>query len=134
MNKQGRMWGDVDEKHEKFYIPILRAFKDELMRLYTANNSEIASNLLSCLIGSHDFYKIIKDNGMVSVQSFNILGSLKWGSKILSPTRIVEVSLKKDSRTTLMAIFDKGWQISFRIHNASSKVETSLGLDIQIVG
>jgi len=29
---------------------------------------------------------------------------------------------------------DGGWQFSFRIHNASTKVETSLKFDIQIVG
>jgi hypothetical protein len=30
--------------------------------------------------------------------------------------------------------FDKGWQISFRIHNASTMVEPSLKFDINIVG
>jgi hypothetical protein len=29
---------------------------------------------------------------------------------------------------------DNGWQISFRIHNASSKVENSLKFDIQLTG
>ena len=29
---------------------------------------------------------------------------------------------------------DNGWQISFRIHSASSKVEPSLKFDIQLVG
>lgn len=29
---------------------------------------------------------------------------------------------------------DNGWQFSFRIHNASTKVETSLKFDIQIIG
>ena len=29
---------------------------------------------------------------------------------------------------------DGGWQFNFRIHNASTKVETSLKFDIQIVG
>lgn len=29
---------------------------------------------------------------------------------------------------------DKGWAISFRIHNASSRIEPSLKFDIQLVG
>ena len=29
---------------------------------------------------------------------------------------------------------DEGWQFSFRIHNASTKVEPSLKFDVQIVG
>ena len=29
---------------------------------------------------------------------------------------------------------DGGWQFSFRIHNASTKVETSLKFDVQIIG
>ena len=33
-----------------------------------------------------------------------------------------------------MAVFDKGWQLSFRIHSASSRVESSLKFDVQIVG
>lgn len=29
---------------------------------------------------------------------------------------------------------DNGWQISFRIHNASSKVEPSLKFDVELIG
>jgi len=32
------------------------------------------------------------------------------------------------------AVFHKGWQLSFRIHNASTLVEPSLKFDINIVG
>ena len=50
------------------------------------------------------------------------------------PTRIVELDFKKNSSTTLELIMDNGWQISFRIHNASSKVEPSLKFDVQLIG
>ncbi len=30
--------------------------------------------------------------------------------------------------------FDQGWQLSFRIHNASTMVEPSLKFDINIIG
>jgi hypothetical protein len=29
---------------------------------------------------------------------------------------------------------DNGWQLSFRIHNASTKVEPSLKFDVQFIG
>lgn len=41
--------------------------------------------------------------------------------------------LKKLS-TTLELIIDNVWQISFGIHNASRKVESSLKFDVQLIG
>ena len=54
-------------------------------------------------------------------------------SKLKLPSRLIEISFKPNSKTTLLAYFDEGWQISFRIHNASSKVESSLKFDINLV-
>ncbi len=48
--------------------------------------------------------------------------------------RIIELSFKPNSTDTLFLICDEGWQISFRIHNASSKVEPSLKFDINLIG
>jgi hypothetical protein len=50
------------------------------------------------------------------------------------PTRIVSFDFKPGSNNTLELYMDGGWQFSFRIHNASSRVEASLKFDIQIVG
>ena len=50
------------------------------------------------------------------------------------PTRIVSLEYKPDSKNTLELYLDGGWQFSFRIHNASTKVESSLKFDIQIIG
>ena len=33
-----------------------------------------------------------------------------------------------------MMVLDEGWQISFRIHYASSLLETSLKFDINLIG
>ena len=49
------------------------------------------------------------------------------------PTRIVSLGYKQGSKNTLELCLDYGWQFSFRIHNASTKVETSLKFDIQII-
>ena len=53
---------------------------------------------------------------------------------IISSTRIVSLDFKSNSLNTLELYLDNKWQFTFRIHNASSKVETSLKFDIQIVG
>ncbi len=90
--------------------------------------------LVQYLLGRYDYYKVIKENGTISAMSFNINGTLKWGSKMPLPTQITAIALKPNSDTTLFMTFDKGWQLSFRIHNASSRVEPSLKFDINIIG
>lgn len=133
-HRKKEKWRDIPDKKQLYYMPILQAFKTELDALFKANTVRVASGLVQYLLGRFDFYKVIKENGNVSIMSFNIAGSLKWGSKMSLPTRIIETSMKPHSETTLIVTFDKGWQISFRIHNASTRVEPSLKFDINIVG
>lgn len=127
-------WRDIVEKEAKYYLPVLNAFRDELKRIYSIGGNKIAAQFLHYLLGKNDFYKIVKENGTVSIQSFNINGTLSWGKKLPLPSRIIQADLKPHSLTTLLVVFDHGWQISFRIHNASSKIEPSLKFDIQLVG
>ena len=115
-------------------MPILQAFQSEMQNLFNTKPQEVAKGLVKYLLGKYDYYKVIKENGTVSIMSFNIDGTLKWGSKIPLPTSIINISQKPKSETTLFMYFDKGWQISFRIHNASTMVEPSLKFDINIVG
>ena len=65
----------------------------------------------------------------------NLLNFIKRGTfaKLALPNRLVDITYKQDSLTTLNVILDEGWQLSFRIHNASSKIENSLKFDIQLV-
>ena len=115
-------------------MPVLQAFQTEMQSLFQSQPHEVAKGLVKYLLGKYDYYKAIKENGTVSIMSFNIDGTLKWGSKIPLPTLIVNISQKPESETTLFMFFDKGWQISFRIHNASTFVEPSLKFDINIIG
>ena len=81
---------------------------------------------------------------MVIVKAFNIEGKLNAtvdGQKpqyktppIRLPKRIVEFEMKPNSENTLHMILDGGWEISFRIHNASTLVEKSLKFDIKLLG
>ncbi|WP_375658048.1 MULTISPECIES: HaeIII family restriction endonuclease [unclassified Bartonella] len=50
------------------------------------------------------------------------------------PRKVLSVALKPESKNKLIIIFEDGWSISFRIYNASSKVEVSLKFAIQFVG
>lgn len=105
-----------------------------MTNLYQREPLQLANGILKYLLGAYDFYKIIKENGSVTIISFNLYGNLNWGQKLPIPNRIIEISMKENSDTTLLMTFDKGWQISFRIHNASTIVEPSLKFDIEPVG
>lgn len=139
-------WEELGEsKSEEVYIPLLKAFRKELLCL-TKDNSAAPANLLQYLIGRKPFYKVIKEDrkNIVVVKAFNIGGKLNQtvnGRKpviktdvVRLPTRIIEFEFKDNSDTTLMMILDEGWQISFRIHSASTYIETSLKFDINLIG
>lgn len=146
MKKASKSWKDLgDEKITKVYLPLLHAFKNEVLRINNSNEG-IPQKLIRYLIGNYSFYKIIKDDisNMVIIKAFNIEGELNRpfdGVKshykipvINLPTRIVEFEMMEGSSNTLNMILNKGWEVSFRIHNASSKVEQSLKFDIQLLG
>jgi len=45
----------------------------------------------------------------------------------------VKIGFKDDSDTTIIVTLDQGWILSFRIHNASSRIESSLKFDINLI-
>ena len=96
--------------------------------------SAFVRGMFQYLIGEYDFYKVVKENGTVAIQSFNIDGTLGWGKKWRVPDRIDGISRKRGSFNTLIASFTGGWQLSFRLHNARSQVEPSLKFDIKFIG
>lgn len=55
-----KTWKSLGNYHPTIYTPILEAFKTELLRLYNTNPSQVASTLVEYLIGTKDFYKVIK--------------------------------------------------------------------------
>jgi hypothetical protein len=144
LKKNNCLWRSLEQKHDKYYLPILSAFQNELLRLESENPSQVSERLLQYLIGSKDFYKVIKGRNRTEVYGFNIKGTLNKSvsglkpkdsvNKLKLPNRIVELKLKPNSKNTLLLICNEGWQISFRIHNASSKVEPSLKFDINLIG
>lgn len=138
-----RKWNEIGNYHNSVYVPILDAFRKELLRLDKDNPGIIASRLVNYLIGFQDFYKVIKGRNAVEVQAFNLHGSLNRPFKtkkpiakierIKLPTRLIDIAYIENSKTTLLVTLDQGWQITFRIHNASSRVESSLKFDINLL-
>ena len=139
-------WSDLPNKEDDVYIPLLNAFKDELERQNNMFGQDIPRLMIEYLLGEFDFYKVIgiDSKRITQIQSYNLRGTLnKQGDNrkrrmelpiSALPTRIVSLEYKPNSKNTLELYLDGGWQFSFRIHNASTKVESSLKFDIQIIG
>lgn len=142
-SKSTQKWSSLGDYHTSVYLPILSAFRKELLRLNSEYPELVAQRLVEYLIGKKDFYKVIKGKNKVEVQAFNLHGTLNLPStndkpkakipKLKFPNRLIEIVFLENSKTTLLVTLNEGWQISFRIHNASSRVEASLKFDINLV-
>ena len=140
-----KKWNELPSKDRTVYVPLLQAFMDELNRS-DAIDSSVPKKMVEYLLGEFDFYKVISIDSkrITRIQSYNMHGQLNQSSRTIKPqiqipvtslpTRIVNLEFKPNSTNTVELYMDGGWQFSFRIHNASTKVETSLKFDIQIVG
>lgn len=138
------LWDSVEDKSERFYKPILEAFMEELTRI-SKEHKETPEGLIRYLLGRNDFYKVITDdkNKTTRVEAINIAGTLNSvsGSEkpiakvpiLKMPKQFYHIGFKEGSDTTIEVICDEGWQISMRIHNASSRVEPSLKFDVQLI-
>ncbi|CDE71963.1 haeIII restriction endonuclease [Acidaminococcus sp. CAG:917] len=138
-------WNELPTKDKDVYVPLLKAFIDEVLRS-NENDPTVPQKMVEYLLGEFDFYKIISIDSkrITQIQTYNLHGTLNQSSRVVTPkiavphtllpTRIVSLDFKPNSTNTVELYMDGGWQFSFRIHNASTKVETSLKFDIQIVG
>jgi hypothetical protein len=142
----GAKWHEMTDKETSVYIPILNAFRAELKQIISKER-DIPAKLIKYLVGSNgkDYYKLIhRSNHTTSIIPFNIYGSLNQKTSttapkiiippISLPNRIIDLSFKENSQTTLILTMNNGWSISFRIHNASEVVEPSLKFDILLEG
>lgn len=141
----GQKWSELDDKEETIYRPLLRAFVEEVQRAYE-KESRLPQKMIEYLIGVADFYKVVShDNEQLTmIHTFNLHGTLgKAGKENVSvfrvplvnlPTEMVAIRFKTESANTVEMYLNNGWQLSFRIHNASKTVEPSLKFDIRLVG
>lgn len=138
-------WSETKKKEETVYIPLLQAFINEVHRAYKADKA-LPRKMVEYLIGTKDYYKVISHDSkrLTVIKTFNIHGTLNQPSKIKIsaitvpvvklPTELVDLKFKTDSKNTVEMYLNNGWQLSFRIHSASTKVEPSLKFDIQFIG
>ncbi len=136
---------DLPNKEDNIYIPLLKAFMTEVERQVKKHKS-IPRKLVEYLLSKYDFYKVVSMDrqGITTIQSFNMYGTLNLPSEknkpkisipIMDlPSELLHIDFKPESKTTIIMCFDKGWQFSFRIHNARDIVEPSLKFDIRIEG
>ena len=141
----GARWNEISSKDKLVYVPLLQAFIDEIKRSNKIN-TEVPKKMVEYLLGQFDFYKVIfiYSKRITQIQTYNLHGKLNQASRGMAPkievpvaylpTRIVSLDFKPNSTNTAELYMDGGWQFSFRIHNAATKVETSLKFDVQIVG
>lgn len=138
-----KKWSELGDYHTSVYVPILNAFINELKKLDKENPNEVAKNLVAYLVGNKDFYKVIKGKNSIEIHAYNLNGTLnlpfddiqpKYKTpKVSLPTKISDIGFKKDNKTTIIVKLDNDWALSFRIHNASSRIEPSLKFDINLI-
>lgn len=142
---KGSYFRDLTSKEDDVYVPLLKAFMEEV-KMQVDSSTDVPRKLVEYLLSKYDFYKVVGvDKRRVTIiQAFNMYGTLNQPSKTKEPTlKVPEMELpttllyldfKPNTKTTVIMVFDNGWQFSFRIHNAKDTVEPSLKFDIQIVG
>lgn len=142
-SKSKQKWDTLDNYHISVYKPILEEFRTELLRIYNTSKKEVASKLVEYLVGNKDYYKVIRSENYIEIQAFNLHGTLnlpfkniqpKFETPIIKlPDEITEISFKEGTLTTIFVKLNKGWELSFRIRNASSRIEPSLKFDINLL-
>lgn len=139
------LWNKVPDKQQNIYVPVLKAFIDEV-KMASTKHKDVPRKMTEYLLGQYDFYKVISIDRekTTRLNAFNLYGTLNHASKennpkrliprTILPTRIVSLDFKPKSKTTIELYMDNGWQFSLRIHSADKVVQNSLKFDIQSIG
>lgn len=143
--RKGSKWSDLGDKETAVYIPLLNAFMDEV-KYANSKDPTMPQKMVEYLLGTKDYYKVVSRDSkrLTIIHTFNMHGSLNKPSKVKIsaitvpivelPTELVAIKFKSGSNNTVEMYLNNGWQLSFRIHNASTKVEPSLKFDVQFIG
>lgn len=143
--RDGRKWLELGDKESTVYIPLLNAFMDEVKRT-NSTDPAMPKKMVEYLIGTNDYYKVVSRDGkrLTIIYTFNMHETLNKPSQgklsaitvpvVELPTELVKIKLKTGSNNTVEMYLNNGWQLSFRIHSASTMVEPSLKFDVQFIG
>ncbi|CAM4470371.1 HaeIII family restriction endonuclease [Paenibacillus typhae] len=128
-------------KDSLLYRPICTIVKKLLDDTFSSPmGSSAVSHFMNYLIGSKDFYKAVASfkEKELKIISFNLRGGLGKGKILRSPQRCLDIKIQSSSDkgfpNRVHIILDNGWEVNLRVHNASSRIESSLKWDSQLVG
>ncbi|UOR45431.1 HaeIII family restriction endonuclease [Helicobacter pylori] len=142
--KEGMLWRDFPNKEQEIYVPLLQAFKKEVLRIDKNKKNKVPQKMVEYLLGKYDFYKaiLLEREQKTKLEAYHFNNTLNRSVKNkpkriipLSklPTRMIYFDFKPKSFNTLELVLNEGWSFSLRIHNASSRVEPSLKFDIKLL-
>lgn len=129
------LWSEQQDVPSRFYWPVLDAFEQEILRLTgpeAPSAQTVSRNLISYIIGTKDFYKVIARADQVEIQGFNLNGSLSV-PKTKFPEHVLGVDRLNGGQYSKTVRFNRGYTFNFRIHSASSRVESSLKFDVKAI-
>ena len=137
-------------KGRAYEYAVIQSLKDKVtgkVEPKIIENSSLQANARAWnSLEPEDYYKIIsKDSDKVTlIETFNMNATLNRDAaekkaalvtpQIVIPSELIAIRLRKGSKTTVDMYMDGGWQFSFRLHNASTKVEPSLKFNINFQG
>ena len=127
-SRDKQFWKNIRNKHDDYYMPILRAFLDEVIR------SADASKLFHYLLGGKDYYRIVSERRYLYITPHNINGRLNFGSKIHLPNRIASTYIDPKCKTRANIVFDNYWTITFQLCNPTALIQPWLMFNICILG
>lgn len=78
----GTKWSELHDKEGDVYIPLLKAFLDEVNRAYE-REPEVAIRMFGYLVEMKDYHKIVSNDSkkMTSIHTFNLHGTLGRSSR-----------------------------------------------------
>lgn len=128
------LWKEQTDVANRFYWPILDAFESEIIRFSQdpSTQAETASKLVSYIVGFQDFYKIVVRKDVVELQAFNLGGTLSV-TKTRLPNQIIGIDRLNGGQYSKTIRLNRGFTFNFRIHSASSRVESSLKFDVTAI-
>ncbi len=121
-----KKWSEIDKSY--FYNRVLTEVKKEIDRWnIPPNDTRIARYFL----GQRDYYKVVykPQKAEVVYTVFNMYGTLKTKSHInLSAFKQADIT-----RWNTLTLNFRDYDINLRIHNASSRIESSLKFDVSLI-
>ena len=128
-------WKDFSEKKNDVYAPLLRAFRDEMLRLMgdESKSASVCRAFARYMVGKRDYYKAMAYHRkeLVVVQGYNFNRKMACPG---APFPKFLISAALSGETTLVLTFDGGWVFKMRIHSADTRITNSLKWDVRIIG